>query len=84
MMDLPIEDLSIDWQIAEVYTSKSDFVSVRKSVVELGYHISEADIHFFAENQISLTGGDRETFEHILEILHDDEDVDQVYHNLAL
>ena len=84
MMDLPIEDLSIDWQIAEVYTSKSDFVSVRKAVVELGYHISEADIHFFAENQISLTGEDREIFEHILEVLHDDEDVDQVYHNLAL
>ena len=40
-------------------------------------------IHFFADNQISLSGEDREIFDHILEALNDDEDVDQVYHNLT-
>lgn len=83
VMELPIEDVSIEGQSAEVYTSKTDFISVRKAVSELGYHIAEADIHFFAENLVSLTGEDKEVFDRILEALNDDEDVDQVYHNLG-
>ncbi len=84
VMELPIEDESIEESSAEVYTSKADFITVRKAIAELGYHIAEADIHFFAENQISLTGEDVEIFERILEALNDDEDVDQVYHNVSL
>ena len=83
IMELPIEDLNIEGQTAEVYSSKNDFIELRKSIAELGYHIAEADIHFFADNQISLSGEDREIFDHILEALNDDEDVDQVYHNLT-
>ncbi len=83
IMELPIEDLHIEGQTAEVYSSKNDFIEVRKAIAELGYHIAEADIHFFADNQISLSGEDREIFDHILEALNDDEDVDQVYHNLT-
>ena len=83
IMELPIEDLHIEEQTAEVYSSKNDFIEVRKAIAELGYHIAEADIHFFADNQISLSGEDREIFDHILEALNDDEDVDQVYHNLT-
>lgn len=55
VMELPIEDVVIEAAIAEVYTSKADFINVRKTISELGYHVSEADIHFFAENQISLS-----------------------------
>ena len=83
IIELPIEDLHIEGQTAEVYSSKNDFIEVRKAIAELGYHIAEADIHFFADNQISLSGEDREIFDHILEALNDDEDVDQVYHNLT-
>ncbi len=83
VMELPIEDVSIEGQSAEVYTSKSDFIWVRQAIAGLGYHISEADIHFFAENLVSLEGEDKEIFDRILEALNDDEDVDQVYHNLA-
>lgn len=54
-MELPIEDVVIEAAIAEVYTSKADFINVRKTISELGYHVSEADIHFFAENQIGLS-----------------------------
>ena len=82
VMELPIEDLNIEEGTAEVYTSKSDFINVRKSIAELWYHITEADIHFFAENTIILSWEDREVFERIIETLNEDEDVDQVYHNV--
>lgn len=83
VMELPIEDVSIEEQSAEVYTSKTDFIQVRKAIAELGYHIAEADIHFFAENPVQLEGEERAIFDHILEVLNEDEDVDQVYHNLS-
>lgn len=83
IMELPIENMSVEEGVAEVYTSKTDFITTRKAIVELGYHITEADIHFFAENQISLAGEDKEIFERILEAINDDEDVDHVYHNVA-
>ena len=83
VMELPIEDLSIEEGTAEVYTSKTDFITVRKGIIDLWYHIAEADIHFFAENTVSLSWEDREAFDRILELLNEDEDVDQVYHNLA-
>lgn len=83
VMELPIEDVVIEAAIAEVYTSKADFINVRKTISELGYHVSEADIHFFAENQISLSWADQEIFEKILEAVNEDEDVDHVYHNVG-
>lgn len=84
VMELAIEDLSIEDGVAEVTTSKSDFISVRSAIAELGYHISEADIHYIADNTISLTGEDLEVFEKILDAVNDDEDVDHVYHNVNL
>ena len=83
LIELAIEDLQIEGKVAEVYTSKDDFISVRKAITDLSYHITEADIHFFAENQIRLSGEDREIFDRILEALENDEDVDQVYHNVS-
>lgn len=82
LLELAIEDMSIEGSNAEVYASKADFITVRKQVAELGYHIAEADIHFFADNPLRLQGEDQEVFERILEALNEDEDVDHVYHNV--
>lgn len=83
VMELPIEDLSIEDWTAEVYASKTDFITVRKWISDLWYHITEADIHFFAENAVTLSWEDREIFDRIIDSLNEDEDVDQVYHNVA-
>lgn len=83
MMELPIEDVIVEGTSAEVYTSKTEFITVRKAISDWGYHITEADIHFFAENPVTLAGEDKETFDRILETLENDEDVDQVYHNVS-
>ena len=84
IMELAIEDLSIEDGVAEVTTSKSDFITVRRQISELWYHISEADIHYIADNQVSLSGEDLEVFEKIVDAINDDEDVDHLYHNVAL
>lgn len=83
VMELPIEDMQIDKEVVEVYTSKTDFIAVRSAIAALGYHITEADIHFFADNQVQLAGEELEIFGRILEAINDDEDVEHVYHNVA-
>jgi len=50
----------------------------------LGYHITESDLYFFADNRVDLSGEDLENFQRILSGLEEDEDVDQVYHNVNL
>ena len=84
LMELAIEDLSIEDGVAEVTTSKSDFITVRSKISELWYHIAEADIHYIADNQVSLSGEDLEVFEKIVDAINEDEDVDHLYHNVAL
>ncbi|MDR2540558.1 MAG: YebC/PmpR family DNA-binding transcriptional regulator [Candidatus Peribacteria bacterium] len=82
VMELAISDVSIEDGIAEVYTEKADFITVRKQIAELGYHIAEADLHYFADNTVNLTGEDLERFERISDALEEDDDVDHVYHNV--
>ena len=84
IMELSIEDLSIEDGVAEVTTSKPDFITVRSQISELWYHIAEADIHYIADNQVSLSGEDLEVFEKIVDAINDDEDVDNLYHNVSL
>lgn len=84
IMELAIEDLSIEDGVAEVTTSKPDFITVRSQISELWYHIAEADIHYIADNQVALSGEDLEVFEKIVDAINDDEDVDHLYHNVAL
>ena len=84
LMELAISDLSVEDGVAEVYTEKADFIWVRKSISELGYHVSEADLHFFADTTVSLNGEDLEIFSKISDSLEEDDDVDHVYHNVNL
>ena len=84
MMDLSIIDISIEWWIAEVYTTKADFLTVKKQIEELCYHIAEADLHYFADNMLTLEWHDLEVFTHLLDSLNDNDDVDHVYHNVNI
>ncbi|MDD2537447.1 MAG: YebC/PmpR family DNA-binding transcriptional regulator [Candidatus Absconditabacteria bacterium] len=84
LLELPITDLSIEDGVAEVYTSKTDFIEVRKQVVGLGYHITESDLHYFADNMVTLSSEDLEIFQKIVDGLEEDDDVDAVYHNVEL
>lgn len=84
VMELSISDLSIETDIAEIYTEKADFIEVRKQISALGYHIAEADLHYFADTTVTLQGEEEEKFRKIYEALEEDDDVDRVYHNVQL
>ena len=84
IIELPINDISIEEWIAEVYTEKTNFIEIRKQISALGYHIAEADLHYFADTTITLQEEEGEKFRKIIETLEEDEEVDHVYHNVML
>ncbi|MBR7037317.1 YebC/PmpR family DNA-binding transcriptional regulator [bacterium] len=46
--------------------------------------MTEADLHYFADNTVTLEGHDLEVFNNLLDKLNDNDDVDHVYHNVNL
>ena len=74
---------SFEDEIAIVSTTREDLLSVSKYLESQWYHIAEAELQFVADNQVELDQSDIVVFEKLLEVLEDDDDVDQVYHNVA-
>ncbi len=84
LMNLPIEDFSEEAGKIIVQTDMIDFVGVKKAIAELGYHITEADLQYIADNMIIINAQDMEKFSTLLEAIQEDEDVDNVWHNVEL
>jgi transcriptional/translational regulatory protein YebC/TACO1 len=55
---------------------------VRKELDKMLYSITDADLQYLPQNEITLSETDYTTFENIVNALEDDEDVDSVYHNV--
>ena len=81
IINLPVDDFSLEDGKAVVYTSKLGFVETRKGLEAQSYHFVEADMHYIADNEITLSPEDHEKLQHLVETLEADEDVDTVYHN---
>lgn len=84
LLNLPIEDFSEEEGKIVVQTSMVDFITVKKAIAELGYHITEADLQYIADNMVSLSWDDMEKFTILLDAVQEDEDVDMVWHNVEL
>jgi transcriptional/translational regulatory protein YebC/TACO1 len=55
LLNLPIEDFSEEEGKIVVQTSMVDFITVKKAIASLGYHITEADLQYIADNMIQLS-----------------------------
>lgn len=84
LLNLPIDDFSEEDGKIVVQTNLTNFINVKKSLAELGYHITEADLQFVADNTVKLSEEDRERFIKLLDAIEEDEDVDSVRHNVEL
>ena len=82
LINLPIEDFSNEEGKVVVQTSMANFITVKKSLEDLVYHSSEADLHFIADNMVKLSDEDMSRFMKLIESLEDDEDVDSIWHNV--
>lgn len=82
LMSLDIEDFQEEGGMCRVITSREAFIGVRKELAAIWYNITDADLQYLPQNEITLSESDYAIFEWIVETLEEDEDVDSVYHNV--
>lgn len=88
MMEIALEcgadDVIVLDDIYEVRTQPNDFSSVRKYLEEKGIEFVEADIQMVPNDKIELNQDQLTTFEKMLDAFEDNDDVQDVYHNVNL
>lgn len=84
-LDAGAEDFVTNEDSYEVYTNPETFVMVKEALEKMGVSdFLQSEVTYVAQNRIAID--DEETKEKIyklIEILEDDDDVQEVYHNLA-
>ena len=83
LLNLDIDDFDEQDGQCRVITSREAFINVKKGLEELHYNISDADIQYLPQNEITLADDAMATFEGLIEALEELEDVDSIYHNIG-
>ncbi len=84
-LDAGAEDMKILDDVFEITTAPSDFSQVRESLEGAGYAFLSAELTMIPQNTVALP--DQETIDKVqklLDMLDDDDDVSEVYHNAEL
>lgn len=78
------DDIITEDDVYEIRTLPSDFSSVRKEIEGQGVTFVESEVMMIANNKVDLEGKNLETFMKMLDAFEDNDDVQEVYHNVNL
>jgi len=79
------EDIEIDEDVFEIYTSPDGFVSVNGALESMGYKFLSAQIEMVPQSHITLTDPtDIKNMTKILELMEDNDDIQDVWHNAII
>ena len=81
-LDCGAADFEADEDCFTVYTAPDDFAAVVSAMEEKGYVFASARVEMVPQNYISLSGeGDIKNMEKLIDMLEDNDDVQNVWHN---
>ncbi len=83
-IDAGADDIVVQDDAYEIYTSPAAFSGVRKYLEEKGLSFLEADVRMIPQSKITLSEENTEKFIKLLDKLEDLDDVQDVYHNVEL
>ena len=83
-LDAGAEDVITSDDSYEIRTAPSDFSAVRKYLEDKGYEFLEAEVMMIPTDKVTLDEHQTETFEKMLDAFDDNDDVQEVYHNVEL
>lgn len=83
-IDAGADDFSKDEGVFQVTTDPADFSAVREALENAGYTFLSAEIDMLPQNTVSLSEAQQESMEKLLDLLEDNDDVQNVYHNAEL
>lgn len=79
------QDLEVDDNVATIYCDPSEFDQVKHHLEQAGYdHFITAEITFVASDKVQLSKADTEQILATIERFEDNDDVQEVHHNLDL
>ncbi len=78
------DDVVTEEDVFEIYTSVSAFSEARKYLEEKGLEFLQAELTMIPQNKIELPADKLETFRKMLDKLEENDDVQNVYHNVEL
>lgn len=78
------EDISIEDEVFEIYTTPEDFDKVKDNLEKLNITIADSSIDLIPSNYVDLTPEKQVTFQKMIDALEDSDDVQEVYHNVNL
>lgn len=80
--DAEVEDFSEEEDSFEIFTSPDDFSEVRLALEEAGIPMASAEVTMIPQTWVKLEDeGDIKSIQKTLDLLEDDDDVQEVYHN---
>ena len=84
-LDAGADDInSDDDEVFEVYTDSNAVNTVRKALEDAGVKVLSAESSMIPDNYVNLSAEQQATIERMLEMLDENDDVQNVYHNAVL
>jgi len=81
-LDAGAEDFSTEDGAHEILTAPADFSAVREALEEKGYSFVSAEVEMVPQNYVTLTDEkDLQSMEKLIDMLEDNDDVQNVWHN---
>ena len=84
LIDAGAENFEVEGEVITVTCAKEDFGSVNKKLEELGIEVEEAGLKRIPKETKIIDVDDARKVMKLIDALEDDDDVQAVYHNLAL
>ena len=78
------EDIEVNDQVYEIYTTPEDFEEVRNYLENQGYDIEESEITLIPQTYSELEEDQQEKVMQLVDMLEETEDVQDVHHNLKV
>ena len=84
-LDAGAEDMKVEDDVFEIYTSPADFSAVREELEKQGLSFLSAEVNKIPQNTVAITDPDTlKDVQKLLDMLEDNDDVQNVYHNAEL
>ena len=83
-LDAGAEDFNAEDGVYEILTDPADFSQVREALEAAGYAFLSAEMDKIPQTSVELTAEQQQSVEAMLDMLEDNDDVQNVYHNAQL
>ena len=84
LIDGGLEELEIDEEAITVYCNFTDFSNMQKKIEDLGVEIQNSELQRIPITTKTISASDAEKVIKLLDLLEENDDVQQVFHNMVL